>query len=184
MSSLFALGETILCEGEPIDAFYIVLSGLVRVINTMYKQSTYYNNDFYMYPGGYFGEENFLLSFAVSSRTFIALKDVTLCCISKDLFNNSGIFKPAVDQIKIDVDIRLNQNRLLQEEESMNQSVTSPAHSKEIRYLMKKQKKTKTVLWKKGTDDSDSEEERTRTTTAYQVKSMVMTLPVCACGLF
>ena len=181
-------GETILSEGQPINAFYILLSGLVRVINTTYKENTYYNDDFCMYPGSYFGEENFLLNYAVSTRTFIALKNVTLCTMNKELFNNPGIFKSAVDQIKIDVSLRLRGNELIQNSK-LNLPKTShhPSYSNEISCLKKldsngttknpKRMKKRRVLWKKGSDDSDNEDD-------LHGNSISMALPNCACGIF
>lgn len=178
--SLCPLGETILSEGEPINAFYIVLSGLIRVINTTYKENTYYNDDFCMYPGAYFGEENFLLNYAMSTRTFIALKDVTLCSISKELFNNSKIFQPAVEQIRVDVSLRLKENQTIQEKRNEIGVVpTSPSYSKEIRCLKKKNMKKKKVLWKKGTDSVSDVDNHPKCVSLNR-----LVLPDCACGLF
>jgi hypothetical protein len=70
-------------------------------------QNKYYHDDFCMFPGSYFGEEMFILNNPRSSRTFIALKDVTVCVIDKELFTSEEIFKPAVDQLTCDVTARL-----------------------------------------------------------------------------
>lgn len=100
-------GDTILREGELIKSFYIILSGLVRVVNTTEKQNAYYNGDFHMYPGSFFGEESFLLNCSRSTRTFFAMKDVILCEVDKVLFESVEIFQPAIDQLMIEVANRL-----------------------------------------------------------------------------
>lgn len=105
--SFLITGDTILAEGALITEFCIILSGSVRVINTTYMQNKYYHDDFCMFPGSYFGEEMFILKNPRSSRTFIALKDVTVCVIDKELFTSEEIFKPAVDQLASDVTARL-----------------------------------------------------------------------------
>lgn len=65
-----------------------------------------------MFPGSYFGEEMFVLNNPRSSRTFIALKDVTVCVIDKELFKNEHIFKPAAEQLAADVAARIKVLRL------------------------------------------------------------------------
>ena len=65
-----------------------------------------------MYPGSYFGEESFILKYPRSTRTFIALKDVTVCVIDSVLFNTEEILKPMVDQLMIDVARRLKVRNL------------------------------------------------------------------------
>jgi CRP-like cAMP-binding protein len=79
----------------------------VRVVNTTYKQDMYYSVDFHMYPGAFFGEESFLLNCPRSSRTFLAMKDVTVCVVDRALFESVEIFQPAIDQLVIEVATRL-----------------------------------------------------------------------------
>lgn len=103
----YLAGDTILAEGALVNHFCIILSGSVRVINTTYNPNSYYYEDFCMYPGSYFGEESFILKYPRSTRTFIALKDVTVCVIDSVLFNSEEILKPVVDQLVMDVARRL-----------------------------------------------------------------------------
>lgn len=79
----------------------------MRVVNTTYKQDIYYSVDFPMYPGAFFGEESFLLNCSRSSRTFLAMKDVTVCVVDRALFESVEIFQPAIDQLVIEVATRL-----------------------------------------------------------------------------
>lgn len=109
-NDLILTGDTILREGDLIKSFYIILSGLIRVVNTTEKQNIYYNGDFHMYPGAFFGEESFLLNCSRSTRTFFAMKDVTLCEVDKVLFDSIEIFQPAIDQLMIEVATRLQVN--------------------------------------------------------------------------
>ena len=184
-SSFILTGETILSEGQPINTFYILLSGIVRVINTRYQENTYYNDDFSMYPGAYFGEENFLLNYAVSTRTFIALKNVTLCTMNKELFNNPDVFQSAVEQIKFDVSLRLRGNEIIQNSKLNLPKALYHNYSNKSSCLkkcdieMKNDKivRRRRVLWRKGTDDIDDGFNRRR---SYRA----MALPDCACGLF
>lgn len=79
----------------------------MRVVNTTCKQDIYYSVDFPMYPGAFFGEEFFLLNCSRSSRTFLAMKDVTVCVVDRALFESVEIFQPAIDQLVIEVATRL-----------------------------------------------------------------------------
>ena len=60
-----------------------------------------------MYPGSFFGEESFLLNCSRSSRTFFAMKDVTVCVVDKALFESVEIFQPVIDQLMIEIATRL-----------------------------------------------------------------------------
>ena len=164
---------------------------MVRVINTRYQDNTYYNDDFCMYPGAYFGEENFLLNYAVSTRTFIALKNVTLCTMNKELFNNPGIFKSAVEQIKIDVSLRLRGNEIIQNSKLNLPKVLNHNYSNKPSCLKKYDKvemktnkfaRRRRVLWRKGTDEIDEIDDKFHQRKCRNYR--LITLPDCACGLF
>ena len=59
-----------------------------------------------MYPGDYFGEERFLRGVERSSRTFVAVNEVTLCVISQALFDDHQTFGAVRAWIENDVNVR------------------------------------------------------------------------------
>jgi hypothetical protein len=161
----------------------------------------YYHDDFCMFPGSYFGEEMFILNNPRSSRTFIALKDVTVCVIDKELFTSDEIFKPAVDQLACDVSARLKvphphplcprllhryhltwhptvssniQENIIRDAQG-DSPPPSPCGREGLRCMMsgKKNKKRKKVLWERPDDEGDEEDDF----------KLNMQLPACACGL-
>ena len=97
---------------------YIILSGQVGVTRdtgSSYQMQATDNESVsrifqdeisFMYPGDYFGEEKFLRSVEKSSRTFVAVNEVTLCVISQNLFDDEKIFGAVKTWIKNDVSVR------------------------------------------------------------------------------
>ena len=57
-------------------------------------------------PGEYFGEESFILGIDKSSKSYMAVNEVTLCLVSKALFDDVEIFLPAKNFIINDLKVR------------------------------------------------------------------------------
>ena len=57
-------------------------------------------------PGEYFGEESFILGIDKSSRSYMAINEVTLCLVSKTLFHDVETFLPAKNFIINDLKVR------------------------------------------------------------------------------
>jgi CRP-like cAMP-binding protein len=121
-------GDSIFCNNSPIPAIYLILSGSIGVNNdntstespmspTKQFLSDEDKEDLIakvgdsslaktMNPGEYIGAENFLDGYKRSFKTFIAIKETSLCVISKDVFYNEKIFGKARAQIMTDYAIR------------------------------------------------------------------------------
>lgn len=74
-----------------------------------------------MYPGDYLGEEKFLRGVERSSRTFVALNEVTLCVISESLFDDHQTFGAVRAWIENDVNVRerVNSAQILRKQRSL-----------------------------------------------------------------
>ena len=79
----------------------------------------------FIYPGDYFGEEKFLRSVERSSRTFVAVNEVTLCVISQALFDDDHLFGAVRVWMKNDVSVRerVQSVRILRKQRSLMQGL-------------------------------------------------------------
>jgi CRP-like cAMP-binding protein len=78
-----------------------------------------------MYPGDYFGEERFLRGVERSSRTFVAVNEVTLCVISQALFDDHQTFGAVRAWIENDVNVRerVKSVRILRKQRSLSRGL-------------------------------------------------------------
>lgn len=78
-----------------------------------------------MYPGDYFGEERFLRGVERSSRTFVAVNEVTLCVISQALFDDHQTFGTVRAWIENDVNVRerVKSVRILRKQRSLSRGL-------------------------------------------------------------
>jgi CRP-like cAMP-binding protein len=125
------LGDLIFCNNSPIPAIYLILSGSIGANNGNFSTESPVSpmsptkrflsdedkEDLIakvgdsshaktMNPGEYIGVENFLDENKRCFKTFIAIKETSLCVISKDIFYNDKIFGKVRAQIMIDYAIR------------------------------------------------------------------------------
>ena len=143
----FTPGDVILKRKATIPCIYIILSGQVGVTrdtgSSYQMQATdsesvsriFQDEISFMYPGDYFGEEKFLRSVEKSSRTFVAVNEVTLCVISQALFDDEKIFGAVKTWIKNDVSLRerVNSVRALRIQKRLMRVVDSvQPHRKEM----------------------------------------------------
>jgi hypothetical protein len=84
-----------------------------------------------MYPGDYFGEERFLRGVERSSRTFVAVNEVTLCVISQALFYDHQTFGAVRAWIENDVNVRerVKSVRILRKQRSLSRGLGSRGSS-------------------------------------------------------
>ena len=131
------IGDIPLRKHAEIPYFYIVLSGQIAVsgdfINPSYPScseiprnrtfSTTYstvsslnytvdNEIVVLNPGDYFGEESFVSGIAKSSKSFMAINEVTLCLMTKTLFDDVNVFSQAKNFITIDIEVRKGENAM------------------------------------------------------------------------
>lgn len=116
------LGDIILKRGTIIPNFYIVLSGQVGITgespspsappahsappNKSGGSNSEKKGFAFMAPGDYFGEDNFVKGNSMSRRTFVAMNEVTLCVISRELFESAEFFGPVKSWIINDIKVR------------------------------------------------------------------------------
>jgi CRP-like cAMP-binding protein len=95
-------------RGAPITHFFLVLSGLVSVVGKWDDEDTAEASC--LFPGDYFGEERFLSGFKDSSKTYACIKDVSLCLIPGEIFEDVKEFGKVREQILIDMGIKEGSN--------------------------------------------------------------------------
>lgn len=87
-------GEMILRKGDKIMVLYIILQGMVREVGDSGEDTRSLG------PGDYFGDEAFVLGQSKSSKTFIAINNVSLCGINRETFDDQELFGMVCDRIE------------------------------------------------------------------------------------
>jgi CRP-like cAMP-binding protein len=91
----------------------------------------------FMYPGDYFGEERFLRGVERSTRTFVAVNEVTLCVISQALFDDHQTFGAVRAWMENDVSVRerVKSVRILRKQRSLMRGLGSEQRGSSLKSI-------------------------------------------------